>query len=188
MNETKALTAPLINQLEEQVILVDISDRQIGVAEKLQAHRDGLLHRAFSIFVLNSQEQLLLQKRAGHKYHSSGLWTNTCCSHPRPNESTLLAAHRRLQEEMGFDCELQEIFSFVYQAELDHDLTEYEFDHVLVGYSDRTPMLNPEEAEDWKWIDLATLQTDIQENPEIYTYWLRDCCDRFIAMSHMTPL
>jgi isopentenyl-diphosphate delta-isomerase len=174
-------TAQINTLLEEQVILVDISDRQVGIAEKLQAHRDGSLHRAFSIFVLNSQNQLLLQKRAKHKYHSGGLWTNTCCSHPRPNEMTLDAAHRRLQEEMGFDCELQELFSFVYRAQLDHELTEYEFDHVLLGYGDREPVLNPEEAEDWKWIDLKVLQTDIQENPQSYTYWLRDCCDRFIT-------
>lgn len=174
-------TSQLINQLEEKVILVDQSDRQIGVAEKLQAHYEGLLHRAFSIFVINEQGQLLLQKRAKHKYHSGGLWTNTCCSHPRPDEPTLLAAHRRLQEEMGFDCELQEIFSFVYRADLDNNLIEHEFDRVFVGYSDRQPILNPEEAEDWKWIDLKVLQADIQKNPKSYTYWLRDCCDRFIA-------
>lgn len=172
---------PSATQLEEKVILVDTSDRQIGTAEKLQAHRDGLLHRAFSIFVLNSQGQLLLQKRAKHKYHSGGLWTNTCCSHPRNEETTLLAAHRRLQEEMGFDCELRELFSFVYQAKLDNELTEYEFDHVFVGYSDRQPILNPEEAEDWQWIDLKVLQADIREQPESYTYWLRDCYDRFIS-------
>ncbi len=174
-------TSQVTKQLEEKVILVDTSDRQIGVAEKLQAHRDGLLHRAFSIFVINSQGQLLLQKRAKHKYHSGGLWTNTCCSHPRPDEPTDVAAHRRLLEEMGFDCELREIFSFVYQAVLDNDLTEYEFDRVFVGYSDREPILNPEEAEDWKWIDLKVLQADIRQHPESYTYWLRDCCDRFIA-------
>ncbi|ELS33745.1 MULTISPECIES: isopentenyl-diphosphate Delta-isomerase [Pseudanabaena] len=168
-------------KLEEKVVLVDINDRQIGVAEKLQAHRDGLLHRAFSVFVLNSQGQLLLQKRAQHKYHSGGLWTNTCCSHPRHEETTVLAAHRRLQEEMGFDCELREIFSFVYHAQLDNDLTEHEFDHVFVGYSDREPILNPEEAEDWKWIDLKILQADLLKNPQAYTYWLRDCCDRFIT-------
>ena len=115
------ITAQLNTLLEEKVILVDDSDRQIGVAEKLQVHRDGLLHRAFSIFILNSQGQLLLQQRAKHKYHSGGLWTNTCCSHPRDQETTLIAAHRRLQEEMGFDCELQELFSFVYQAKLNND-------------------------------------------------------------------
>ncbi len=175
------VNAQLVDLLEEKVVLVDIYDRQIGVIEKLQAHREGLLHRAFSIFVLNSQGQLLLQKRAVHKYHSGGLWTNTCCSHPRPDELTEMAVHRRLQEEMGFDCELQEIFSFIYQAALDNDLTEHEFDRVFVGHSDRAPILNPEEAEDWKWIDLETLQADIKQNPKLYTYWLRDCCDRFIA-------
>jgi isopentenyl-diphosphate delta-isomerase len=166
--------------LQEQVILVDTSDRIVGVAEKLQAHREGLLHRAFSVFVLNSQGQLLLQKRAEHKYHSGGLWTNTCCSHPRPHELILDAAHRRLQEEMGFDCELQAMFSFVYHAKLDHDLTEYEFDHVILGYSDREPVPNRDEAEDWRWIDLETLQTNICDHPEFYTYWLRDCYDRFV--------
>ncbi|PZU93186.1 MAG: isopentenyl-diphosphate Delta-isomerase [Pseudanabaena sp.] len=168
------------NQLEEQVILVDTSDRQIGVAEKLQAHQLGQLHRAFSIFILNSQGQLLLQKRAKHKYHSGGLWTNTCCSHPRPEETLLDAAHRRLQEEMGMTCELRELFSFVYFAKLDHGLTEHEFDHVFVGFSDRPPILNPEEAEDWQWIALQKLQDDISNNPDAYTYWLRDCCDRFV--------
>lgn len=175
------VTAQLNTLLEEKVILVDTSDRQIGISEKLQAHREGLLHRAFSIFVLNSQGELLLQRRAKHKYHSGGLWTNTCCSHPRNEEMTLQAAHRRLQEEMGFDCELRELFSFVYRAELDNELTEYEFDHVFLGYSDRAPIPNPEEVEAWKWIDLKTLQGDMQQHPECYTYWLRDCCDRFIA-------
>ncbi|MBD2178252.1 isopentenyl-diphosphate Delta-isomerase [Pseudanabaena sp. FACHB-1998] len=179
MNATRELAS--LDLLEEKIILVDASDRQIGIAEKLQAHREGLLHRAFSIFVLNSQRQLLLQRRAKHKYHSGGLWTNTCCSHPRDEETTLAAAHRRLLEEMGFDCELQELFSFIYRAELDNGLTEYEFDHVFVGYSDRQPTLNPEEADAWKWIDLDSLQADIKQHPESYTYWLRDCCDRFIA-------
>lgn len=181
MDTPEILNNQLTNQLEEKVVLVDRSDRQIGVAEKLQAHRDGLLHRAFSIFVLNPQGQLLLQKRAIHKYHSGGLWTNTCCSHPRPDEPTDRSVHRRLQEEMGFDCELHEVFSFIYRAKLDRGLTEHEFDRVFVGYSDRKPILNPEEAEDWKWIDLKILQADIKNHPESYTYWLRDCCDRFIA-------
>lgn len=168
------------NQSEEQVILVDANDRQIGIAEKLQAHQLGQLHRAFSIFILNSQRQLLLQKRSKNKYHSGGLWTNTCCSHPRPEETLLDAAHRRLQEEMGLTCELHELFSFIYFAKLDRGLTEHEFDHVFVGFCDRPPILNPEEAEDWQWIDLQKLQVDINDNPDIYTYWLRDCGDRFI--------
>ncbi|MDX2257236.1 MAG: isopentenyl-diphosphate Delta-isomerase [Pseudanabaenaceae cyanobacterium bins.39] len=178
--QSQLIEQSLDQSSEEQVILVDHQDQQIGVAEKLQAHQDGLLHRAFSIFILNSQGKLLLQKRARHKYHSGGLWTNTCCSHPRPHENILEAAHRRLQEEMGLECELTEIFSFVYRAELDQGLTEYEFDHVLLGYGDREPILNPDEAEDWCWIDLSMLQKDIAANPQNYTYWLRDCCDRFI--------
>ena len=171
----------MVNQLEERVILVDTNDRQIGTAEKLAAHQLGQLHRAFSIFILNAQGQLLLQKRAQHKYHSGGLWTNTCCSHPRPDESLAIATQRRLLEEMGMTCELTELFSFIYRAELDQGLTEYEFDHVFLGYSDRPPVLNPEEAEDWQWIDLQKLQADIRDRPEAYTYWLRDCCDRFVS-------
>ena len=171
----------MVNQLEEQVILVDESDRQIGIAEKLAAHQSGQLHRAFSIFILNSQGQLLLQKRAQHKYHSGGLWTNTCCSHPRPDESLTDATQRRLTEEMGITCELTELFSFIYRAELDRGLIEYEFDHVFLGYSDRPPILNPDEAEDWQWIDLPKLQADIRDRPSVYTYWLRDCCDRFVS-------
>jgi isopentenyl-diphosphate delta-isomerase len=141
----------------------------------------GILHRAFSVLIFNTKGELLLQQRAAHKYHSPLLWTNSCCSHPKPGETITAAATRRLQEEMGFDCELLEVFSFIYQAKLDNELTEYEFDHVFVGYSDSEPVLNPEEVEDWKWIDLKVLQIDIQENPQSYTYWLRDCCDRFIA-------
>lgn len=164
----------------EQVILVDEGDRQVGVAEKMQAHREGMLHRAFSIFVTNSNGQLLLQKRAKSKYHSGGLWTNTCCSHPRPSETTAIAASRRLQEEMGFHCDLREIFSFTYQAQLDNELTEYEFDHVFTGRFDGEPQINPEEAEDWKWIDLDDLQADLQVHPDLYTYWLRSCFGKFM--------
>ncbi len=171
----------MVNQIEDRVVLVDERDRQIGVAEKLAAHQLGQLHRAFSIFILNSQGQLLLQKRAKHKYHSGGLWTNTCCSHPRPDESLTTATQRRLAEEMGMTCELTELFSFIYRAELDQGLIEHEFDHVFLGYSDRPPVLNPEEAEDWQWIDLQKLQADIRDRPEAYTYWLRDCCDRFVS-------
>jgi isopentenyl-diphosphate delta-isomerase len=165
----------------EQLILVNELDEAIGTMEKMEAHRSALLHRAFSVFIFNSQGQLLLQQRAAEKYHCGGMWTNTCCSHPRPKEETIAAASRRLQEEMGFTTPLKKVFDFVYKATFSNGLTEYEFDHVFVGYSDREPILNPEEAEDWKWIDLKVLQTDIQENPQSYTYWLRDCCDRFIA-------
>ncbi len=166
--------------MEEQVILVDEGDRQIGVAEKLKAHQEASLHRAFSIFVLNSQNQLLLQKRAKTKYHSGGLWTNTCCSHPRPEEVTLLAAHRRLKEEMGFDCKLTEIFSFTYKIKLDRDLFEHEFDHVLLGRFDGEPNLNLEEAEDWRWMAIEDLMVDIKVNSHLYTYWLQTCIDKFV--------
>ncbi len=165
----------------EYVVLVDQHDEPVGVAEKLQAHRQGLLHRAFSIFVVNSQGQLLLQKRALGKYHSGGLWTNTCCSHPRPQETVAQAAMRRLQEEMGIACNLDELFSFIYHADLDHGLVEYEFDHVLLGYFDGAPSPNPAEVADWQWIDLDNLQKLIYTQPEHYTYWLRMCLNQFRA-------
>lgn len=168
--------------MEEQVILVDDRDRPIGVAEKMQAHREGLLHRAFSVFVTNAKGELLLQKRAQSKYHSGGLWTNTCCSHPRPEETTAAAAKRRLQEEMGFSCDLREIFSFTYAAKLDNELYEHEFDHVLIGEFDGEPTLNPQEAEAWRWISIDDLKSDIGAHPDRYTYWLKVCfakfCDR----------
>jgi len=166
--------------MPEQVILVDQDDRPLGVAEKMWAHQHGLLHRAFSIFVLNSEGQLLLQKRAIAKYHSGGLWTNTCCSHPRPEESIIAAAMRRLQEEMGFNCELTEIFSFTYKSSLDRGLIEHEYDHVLLGKFDGEPILNPAEAEAWKWIEVDELKADMISRPELYTFWLKDCFEKFL--------
>jgi len=166
--------------MSEQVILVDQDDKHLGIAEKMWAHRQGLLHRAFSIFVLNSYGQLLIQKRAIAKYHSGGLWTNTCCSHPRPEESIIAAADRRLKEEMGFSCELTEIFTFTYNSALDHGLIEHEYDHVLLGKFDGEPSLNPAEAEDWKWIELDKLKADLTSHPELYTFWLKDCFDKFL--------
>jgi isopentenyl-diphosphate delta-isomerase len=170
--------------MEEQVILVDESDRPIGLAEKMQAHRDGLLHRAFSIFVTNAKGELLLQKRSRSKYHSGGLWTNTCCSHPRPGETTVVAAQRRLQEEMGFSCDLREIFSFTYQAKLDNELSEHEFDRVFVGEFNGKPILNPEEAEDWCWISINDLRDDIRSHPDRYTFWLKICFEEFASYSY----
>jgi isopentenyl-diphosphate delta-isomerase len=167
--------------MEEQVILVDDRDRPVGVAEKMQAHREGSLHRAFSIFVTNAKGELLLQRRARSKYHSGGLWTNTCCSHPRPQETTETAASRRLQEEMGFSCDLREIFSFTYRAELDNDLIEHEFDRVFVGEFNGEPILNPQEAEEWCWISIDRLSQDIQEHPERYTFWLKVCFEKFVS-------
>lgn len=150
------------------IILVDENDREIGTGEKMQVHRDGKLHRCFSIFVFNSKDELMLQKRADEKYHSPGLWTNTCCSHPAPSEETVDVAHRRLKEEMGLDTELKETFSFTYKANLGK-LTEYEYDHVFVGRYDKEPELNPEEASDWKWTNWKELIEDIKNSPEKYS-------------------
>lgn len=164
--------------IPEHVILVDKHDHQIGTEEKLAAHRQGKLHRAFSVFIFNNKDELLLQQRAVNKYHTSNLWTNTCCSHPRPGEDTLTAAHRRLQEEMGFDCSLKHMFSFTYKAHFPLDnLFEHEFDHVFFGQFDGEPTLNPDEAQNYSWVTLAALEQDMQKSPEKYTYWLKTCFD-----------
>lgn len=157
----------------EQVILVDESDIEIGVMEKMEAHQKGVLHRAFSVFVFNSKNELLLQKRAYSKYHSAGLWTNTCCSHPRPNETTLDAANRRLMEEMGMSVSLSHKTSFIYKTQFDNNLTEHEFDHVYTGISDTDPKINPEEVDSFKWTSLTTLKKEISTSPELYTVWFR---------------
>lgn len=157
----------------EQVILVDIHDNSVGTEEKIKAHELALLHRAFSVFVFNKKGELMIQRRALHKYHSPGLWTNTCCSHPRPGENTMDAAHRRLQEEMGFDCKLDWKFSFIYKAPFDNGLTEHEFDHVFIGSFNHDPIINPEEVDSWKWIKIDDLMEDVKKNPEVYTVWFR---------------
>src|SRR3989338_10249128 len=159
----------------QQVILVNESDQQIGIEEKLKAHQLGLLHRAFSIFIFNKKKELLLQQRERTKYHSPLLWTNTCCSHPMPGESTAQAAHRRLHEELGFDCNLKESFTFLYKTEFDNGLIEHEFDHVFIGYYDQQIVPNKQEIESVKWISLENLKDDIQKNQEKYSYWLRQC-------------
>jgi isopentenyl-diphosphate delta-isomerase len=157
--------------MEEQIILVNEEDKQIGSMGKLEAHEKGMLHRAFSIFVKNSEGKFLLQKRAATKYHSGGLWTNTCCGHPREGEETLAAAHRRLREEMGFDCDLKEVFVFYYQTALERGLQENEIDHVFVGTFDEAPHVNPEEADDWAWMTRQEIEKGIAEQPQKYTYW-----------------
>jgi len=164
----------IIKYMQEKIILVDENDREIGLEEKLAAHRNGKLHRAFSIFIFNTKGELMLQKRAVKKYHSGGLWSNTCCSHPRAGEETAAAAHRRLQEEMGFDCGLEHAGSFIYNAELDNGLIEHEFDHLYIGFHDGMPNLNLKEAQGWKWIKPAALRKDIASHPENYTYWLKE--------------
>ena len=157
----------------EYVILVDQDDRQIGQMEKQAAHLDPHLHRAFSVFVFNSRGELLLQQRAFSKYHSPGLWTNTCCSHPRDGETVMEAANRRLKEEMGMRCELREVYSFIYKAPVGQGLTEHEFDHVLIGHTDEPPCINTEEVAAWKYTSLDDLENDIRLHPEQYTEWFK---------------
>lgn len=157
----------------EYVVLVDENDNETGVMEKLQAHEKGLLHRAISIFIFNDQGELLLQQRAAEKYHSPLLWTNTCCSHPRPGELLADAATRRLREEMNMACELSLEFSFTYKAVLEKGLTEYEFDHVFFGYSSESPEPNPDEVLSWKYMGLEEIENEIGLIPEAYTSWFK---------------
>ena len=164
---------------KENVILVDENDNQVGVMPKLEAHQKGLLHRAFSVFIFNSKYELLLQKRASSKYHSGGLWTNTCCSHPREGEEILDAAKRRLIEEMGIDTSLRKVHDFIYKAELDNDLTEHEFDHVFYGIYNEDPIINEDEADDFKWIDMDSLNEDIKQNGDNYTIWFKIAFEYF---------
>ncbi len=167
--------------MAEQVILVDEKDRKTGTGEKIEVHRKGLLHRAFSIFVFNSKGELLIHRRAREKYHSGGLWTNTCCSHPRPGEKTLEAAHRRLLEEMGFDCPLKEVFQFIYKVRFGNGLFEHELDHVFTGRFDGKPKPDAKEVEDWKWTGLKELRKDMKQNPGKYTYWFKAALPRIVS-------
>lgn len=169
---------------EEKVILVNEKDEQIGLMEKIEAHEKALLHRAFSVFVFNDKNELMIQQRALSKYHSPGLWTNTCCSHQREGESNIEAGKRRLQEEMGFSTDLKDTISFIYKAPFDNGLTEHEFDHILVGNFDGKPNLNPEEVASWKWVSLEDLQVDMEKNPHIYTEWFKIIFDKYY--SHIT--
>ena len=159
--------------MEEKVVLVNERDEKIGLMPKMEAHEKGLLHRAFSVFVFNDKEELLLQQRAFDKYHSPGLWTNTCCSHQRDGETNLEAGKRRLQEEMGFDCPLEEKFSFKYRAEFDNGLTEHELDHVMTGSFNNDPAINPEEVASFKWMGLEEVKRDMKDRPGQYTAWFK---------------
>ncbi len=164
---------------EERVILVNEKDEKIGLMPKQEAHEKGVLHRAFSVFIFNNNNELMLQQRALHKYHSPGLWTNTCCSHQRDGESSLEAGKRRLSEEMGFVTDLKETTSFIYKAPFDNGLTEHELDHILIGNFEGTPNINKEEVASWKWMDLEEVKKDIKINPKIYTAWFKIIFDKF---------
>ncbi|WP_298351354.1 isopentenyl-diphosphate Delta-isomerase [uncultured Dokdonia sp.] len=164
---------------EELVILVDENDNKIGLMPKMEAHEKALLHRAFSVFVFNDKNELMLQQRALHKYHSPGLWTNTCCSHQRDGESNIEAGTRRLQEEMGFTVPLEESISFIYKAPFDNGLTEHELDHILIGHSEQEPVINKDEVAAWKWMDLEKVKQDIASHPELYTAWFKIIFDKF---------
>lgn len=171
--------------MTEYVILVNERDEVVGFEEKSKAHQDGMLHRAFSVFIFNSSGESLLQRRAWTKYHSGGMWSNACCSHPIPGESIEAAAHRRLKEEMGFDCDLHELFSFIYRVELNGGLVEHELDHVMVGRFDGEPKPNATEVEDWQWVVSNELSNRMTEQPDQYTYWFRlsfeQVCELFTA-------
>mgnify|MGYP001145263494 FL=1 len=159
--------------MEENVILVDEQDNQLGLMPKMQAHEKAVLHRAFSVFIFNDKGELMLQQRAAHKYHSPLLWTNTCCSHQRDGESNIEAGKRRLIEEMGFKTNLKEIFSFVYKAQFDNGLTEHELDHVMIGNFNGVPKINPDEVASYKWMTLEAVKKDIELQPNIYTAWFK---------------
>ncbi|MDH7913127.1 isopentenyl-diphosphate Delta-isomerase [Winogradskyella sp. SYSU M77433] len=164
---------------EEQVILVDENDNPIGLMPKMEAHEKALLHRAFSVFVFNDNNELMIQQRAMHKYHSPGLWTNTCCSHQREGESNIEAGMRRLQEEMGFVTDLEETTSFIYKAPFDNGLTEHEYDHILIGYFNDKPNINEDEVAAWKWMSLDDVKEDIKNQPELYTAWFKIIFEKF---------
>lgn len=159
--------------MEEKVILVNKEDKQLGLMGKMEAHEKALLHRAFSVFIFNQKGELMLQQRALNKYHSPGLWTNTCCSHQRDGESNIEAGRRRLQEEMGFECDLKELFWFVYKAPFDNGLTEHELDHVMVGSFEEDPNINPDEVASFKWMTLEDVKEDMESHPEMYTEWFK---------------
>jgi isopentenyl-diphosphate delta-isomerase len=173
------LTNKFLTVEEEKVILVDINDNPIGLMNKLEAHEKAVLHRAFSVFVLNDRNELMLQQRAHHKYHSPLLWTNTCCSHQRENETNIQAGTRRLREEMGFETELEEMFHFIYKAPFDNGLTEHELDHVMIGYYNNEPAINKEEVESWKWMKIEEVKNDMIMNPNLYTVWFKIIFEEF---------
>lgn len=164
--------------MEEDVILVDEQDNEIGLMPKTEAHKKALLHRAISVFIFNSDGEWLIQRRALTKYHSGGMWTNTCCTHPLPNETSIDAANRRLRQEMGMQCSLKELFSFTYKEALDNELTENEFDHVFLGIANFIPRINPKEVAEFKYANYKDLCLDIKMNPSHYTVWFKKIVER----------
>lgn len=172
--------------MKEEVLLVNERDEVLGAMEKLRAHQEGRLHRAFSVIVFNDRHQMLIHQRADAKYHCGGLWTNACCSHPRLNETLAEAVQRRLMEEMGFTCDVQHVDEFIYRAELGNGLIEHEYDHVFVGTFNGSPKPSPEEVKDWKYIDLAELRDDMKKNPSSYTFWFREIMETRIK--HILPI
>ena len=165
--------------VEEQVILVNEEDEQIGLMPKMEAHEKAALHRAFSVFIFNSKNELMLQQRAAHKYHSPLLWTNTCCSHQRNGESNIEAGTRRLAEEMGFTTDLNVVTSFIYKVPFDNGLTEHEFDHVMTGFYENDPVINKKEVKSWKWMSVEAIKYDISLKPERYTAWFKIIFQKF---------
>lgn len=161
--------------MQEIINLVNTEGQRVGKVEKMEAHQKGLLHEAFSIFIFNENDELLLQRRALEKYHSGGLWTNTCCSHAKTDEELEHAIHRRLVEEMGFDTDMKKIYDFIYKVDLDHGLIEHEYDHVFIGkiYKDILINPNPEEVCEYRWTNLSDLKKDVKNNPNSYTEWIK---------------
>lgn len=164
---------------EEKVILVNERDEPIGLMPKMEAHEKALLHRAFSVFVFNDNNELMIQQRALGKYHSPGLWANTCCSHQREGETNVAAGMRRLQEEMGFTTSLEDSISFIYKAPFDNGLTEHEFDHILIGRYNQEPEPNPEEVHDWAWMSLEDIKVDMESQPQKYTAWFKIIFEKY---------
>lgn len=174
-----------MSKKEEFVILVDENDNKLGLMPKLEAHQKAILHRAFSVFIFNDKNELLLQQRASTKYHSPNLWTNTCCSHQRDGENNIEAGNRRLFEEMGMKCELSEVFHFIYKAPFDNGLTEHELDHVLVGYSNENPKINTQEVANYKWMSVNSIKNDIFDNPLKYTEWFKIIFEEYVKFLNL---
>lgn len=167
----------MINK-RDKVVLVNQFDEPIGEMNKLEAHQKGILHRAFSIFLLNTKGEMLIHQRAKEKYHGANLWTNACCSHPQLNENIKDSALERLEYEMGISSNIKKVFSFIYNIPVENNLIEHELDHVFIGYVDREPIPNPSEVQNFKWVDISTLLLDIKKNPDDYTHWFKMALER----------